>query len=46
MRLRRGLRSGEPGAEERLPPCDGLQGLASVASASPRDSGSTVVEEI
>ena len=34
MRLRRGLRSGETGAEERLPPCDGLQGLASVASAS------------
>ena len=49
MRLRRGLRSGETAAEERLPPCDGLQGLASVASvgsASPRDSGSTVVEEI
>ena len=43
VRLRRGLRSGETGAsapsgEERIPPCSGL--------ASPRDSGSTVVEEI
>ena len=41
VRLRRGLRSGETGGasgEERLPPCSGL--------ASPRDSGSTVVEEI
>jgi len=42
VRLRRGLRSGETGGgapgEERIPPCSGL--------ASPRDSGSTVVEEI
>ena len=42
VRLRRGLRSGETGGvasgEERVPPCSGL--------ASPRDSGSTVVEEI
>ena len=39
VRLRRGLRSGETGGEERIPPCSGHL-------ASPRDSGSTVVEEI